>query len=158
MKVWTTRFQSKRLAAEANAGTIVPVRISLGAPKFQLKYPVTEEIRALAPSGRIFRIQDLDEYRQAFTRQLDRIGPSAINGLLLEVAHRHEGQDLALLCFCNVLGGASCHRRIFADWWLEHTGEAILELPEHPQDEYRDNAMEAAQLGFDITNPSEDQQ
>jgi len=52
------------------------------------------------------------------------------------VARRHPGQDtLTLLCWESVWGKPdyTCHRRVFASWWREQTGEVIEEWPARPR-------------------------
>jgi rubrerythrin len=45
-----------------------------------------------------------------------------------DVSARHGGERLVLLCFEDVLAGESCHRRTFAQWWEEQTGQEVPEL------------------------------
>ena len=49
---------------------------------------------------------------------------------LLQRCCDHAGNDrLLLICFENLdEAGKSCHRRMFATWWQEHTGEVVPEL------------------------------
>jgi len=80
------------------ASGLVPVRITLGHPRYRA--------------------------------ELDRVGLDAVQGALSDVSAGHEGRGLVLLCFEDVvkLGGLSCHRRSFAHWWYEQTGQVVPEL------------------------------
>ena len=51
--------------------------------------------------------------------------------LLTEVADLAGNDQLVLCCFEDLrTPGAWCHRRIFATWWEQATGEPVLELSE----------------------------
>ena len=108
----------------------VPVRITLGKPRFRLSYSY-EEIRLLAPTPRIFRLGS-DDFEHEYREHLEKIGFEWLQAIFEEVAGRHEGSRLVLLCFENVLAGESCHCRTFARWWEEQSGQAIPEL--NPED------------------------
>ncbi len=111
-------------------GMGVPVRITLGKPRFRLSYSY-EEIRLLAPTPRIFRLGGGD-FDHEYRKHLEKIGVERLETIFEDVAGRHDSGRLILLCFENVLAGESCHRRSFARWWEEQTGEAIPEL--NPED------------------------
>ena len=59
-----------------------------------------------------------------------------LEGLLTDCAERAKNQHLVLLCFEDLTQpGLKCHRRLFATWWHENTGEAVPELePDVRQD------------------------
>ena len=42
-------------------------------------------------------------------------------------------QPLLLLCFEDTAKGEQCHRRVFADWWLEQTEQDLPELNNYDQ-------------------------
>ena len=111
-------------------GMGVPVRITLGKPRFRLSYSY-EEIRLLAPTPRIFGLGGGD-FDHEYRKHLEKIGVERLETIFEEVAGRHDSGRLILLCFENVLAGETCHRRTFARWWEEQTGEAIPEL--NPED------------------------
>lgn len=116
-------------AAEAQAGRIIPVRITLGAPRFKLPYRLVENLRVLAPMRKIFHLEDA-QFSDAYSDQLERAGVKEIRSFLAHVQERNPGADVALCCFEDVHAGQICHRRMFADWWFERTGERIPELAE----------------------------
>jgi hypothetical protein len=84
----------------------------------------------LAPKADVFKIDDEQLFRQAYHLQLDDIGVDKIRAVLRLVAERHEAAGMVLCCFENVCKGEWCHRRMFADWWFERTGEAVDEVEE----------------------------
>jgi hypothetical protein len=46
---------------------------------------------------------------------------------LIAIWRWHGERPLALLCFEDVHAGQLCHRRMFAAWWHEQTGELLPE-------------------------------
>lgn len=117
MVIYTGRF-FERYTAE-----VVPVAISVGKPKgFS-----GESLGLLAPWG-IFRRLRGEAFRLAYREALERAGVERIRRALNAISSRHGGADLVLLCWEDVSKGASCHRRIFAEWWEEKTGERVEEL------------------------------
>jgi hypothetical protein len=49
-------------------------------------------------------------------------------GAFQRISAEHGGRRLVLLCFENVLAGESCHRRMFAEWWKDKSGQEVPEL------------------------------
>jgi hypothetical protein len=109
----------------------VKVATSIGKPKFDPGF-TWEELNALAPFG-CFHL-DGEAFDRAYVKRLEKYGAEEIGRRLSSISARHGGKDLVLLCYEAVppgFGGeALCHRRVFARWWLEQTGEVIEELPE----------------------------
>jgi hypothetical protein len=77
------------------------------------------------PYGRLFKLEG-DDFDVAFREHLDGIGVERIRERF-EAVYALNGLPLLLLCFENVNAGQRCHRRTFADWFREHTGEYIAE-------------------------------
>lgn len=118
MKVFTGRFFNEY------PSEVVPVAISVGKPRdFE-----GEVLGLLAPWG-LFKRLSGEAFRLAYREALERIGVVRIRRALEAISARHGGTDLVLLCWEDVSKGASCHRRIFAEWWEEKTGEKVEELP-----------------------------
>jgi Protein of unknown function, DUF488 len=102
-----------------------PVRISLGRPKFRCDANGATSLWDLTPRGSYFHAEP-DEFARRYIAQLDRVG---VARLLKQFRELDDGRPLILLCFeRNVRSGADCHRRRFAEWWLEQTGEIIPEI------------------------------
>lgn len=124
MKLYTSRYQN---GAEIQDRDLVPVGITVGSPRFRLAFqPVY--LRMLAPDREDLKRPD---WAARYRAKLETLDPDEIR-TALERIHEVYGRDLALLCFENVYaeGPESCHRRIFAEWWEETTGETVEELPE----------------------------
>ena len=109
----------------------VPVAISLGKPKWPLPYQIVDEIRRLMPWGLLNRDLDFDEFTLRYRERLDRTGVEALAVRFEQIASEH-GEPVVLLCWED-LSKASCHRRVFANWWTERTGESVPELEPTPR-------------------------
>jgi hypothetical protein len=105
----------------------VPVRVTLGKPRFRLGYEY-EEVRLLAPPPRVFALRDEAEFKTAYRQHLNALGVERLQRVFERVSGEHSSRRLVLLCFENVLAGESCHRRMFAEWWKEQTGQDVPEL------------------------------
>jgi len=123
----TSRYQAASLIV---ASGLVPVRITLGHPRFKLGYELGGTVMLLAPSRELLFKQGDFDFDTVYRAELDRVGLDAVQGALSDVSAGHEDRGLVLLCFEDVvkLGGLSCHRRSFAHWWYEQTGQVVPEL------------------------------
>jgi hypothetical protein len=102
------------LFAASKAGTldVLPVRISVGVPKFWPQAAAFPYIEALAPVG--IRHLEGQVFEAAFLRRLDDIGVDAILDQLRSLQAEAVPVPLALTCFEPA--GEPCHRRIVARW------------------------------------------
>lgn len=127
MHLFTSRYQRFR----PDQG--VPVRTTVGAPRFVLDYQLAVEAALIKPTYPMLRL-DERPYRAAYEARLNATGVDAIRAELAAIA-AEAGQDrLVLLCFCDLSRpDAWCHRRMFADWWRRHTAEEVPELAETPE-------------------------
>jgi len=82
-------------------------------------------VRELAPAG-LFHLGG-DEFADRYVARLDKIGADTIAARLADV-YAQERKPLALMCFENVHAGQLCHRRLWASWWQERTGQTVPEL------------------------------
>lgn len=122
-KIFTSRFSNRELAS----GKYTVVGIVRGLPKFPLKYRLAGNIKELAPSYYIFNINDKAVFRSRYMRELDRLGVERVYRML--ESYLSLGKDVVLCCFEDVRDETQwCHRTMFAEWWLEKTGEKIDEL------------------------------
>ncbi len=125
--IYTSRFANPEL----KTGKYTTVRISLGSPRWELSYIIRGTITELMPKG-IFGKYDNDKaaYEFAYRNRLNQIGVDHIRKILQQ--YEQFGKDVVLLCFEDVRKGENdwCHRRMFADWWKEQTGDLIPELPD----------------------------
>ncbi|WP_382465809.1 hypothetical protein ACFIN9_26400 [Streptomyces noursei] len=122
LNLFTNRYQAFQSAQG------VPVRITLGAPRFKLPYPLACAVRELAPRREYFSLP-LPEFTAAYRADLDQLGAMWIARRLRQVADEHADHRLVLLCFEDLADPQQwCHRRIFASWWKDTTGDAVREL------------------------------
>jgi hypothetical protein len=139
MPIFTSRFTAVyRLKTPTEDLPFVPVRTSLGLPRFireASKWPYAEK---LAPKGMI-HVADRDEFNQRYHALLDGYGFDAVAHDLVDIwrcqtpeSYREtppaDRKPLALLCFEDLDTDDFCHRRCFASWWLENTGEEVDEV------------------------------
>ena len=125
-RIWTSRYQNRDAIV---ASGFLPVGITLGPPRFRLGYGLAARLRELAPAGYMFEMEDEGEFRRLYRARLHRLTVTRAAALLQEVSDAHGGRPLVLLCFEDVTQpGEWCHRRIFAGWWAEKTGEEVPEL------------------------------
>jgi Protein of unknown function, DUF488 len=106
-----------------------PVRISLGDPKYHWLGEGCESLWDLTPHPSYLRASP-DEFARKYRAQLRKVGVVRLRAKLCAL---DDGSPLVLLCFER--DGADCHRRLFAEWWLEQTGEAIPEVGGTPKQE-----------------------
>lgn len=90
----------------------------------RLPYKIAGAIRALAPE-RAWLNLDRPEYEPLYRARLDALGVPAIRRSIAALALDREP---VLLCFESLIDGSWCHRRIFAAWWQEQTGQPVPEL------------------------------
>jgi len=108
------------------SGMVVPVRISLAPPPFELPYRLFYSARGL-----MLEPDYLGYWKNtspAFWNKLDAIGPELIARQLAGISKREGGKPLTLCCFEDVTRPHRCHRVVFSLWWQERTGEPVYEL------------------------------
>lgn len=116
----------------------VAIRTSLGMPKW-FKYPVAMWWQSVTPTGPMLRM-GLEEYEPAYRRRLESFGIEQLQDerrhIEAAVKRMYSGQEperLVLLCFEGLKNPKKwCHRRLFAGWWEEKTGESVVELGKTP--------------------------
>jgi uncharacterized protein (DUF488 family) len=116
---------------------LLPIGTTVGAAKW-LPYELAANLSALSPFGDVVvdgetialrKVTDQAAFEAAYRARLDHFGAERIYAALASVAKLHEAKGVVLLCFEDVLAKTEfCHRRMFAGWWLEQTGDQVLEL------------------------------
>jgi hypothetical protein len=124
LKLATSRYQERDLII---ASGLAPVRITLGAPKFDLGYELAGEIPELAPSRRIFGLP-WEHFEPAYLEQLEHVDWPDIERRLGAIVASRGAPGGVMLCFENVLAGEHCHRRLVAEWIEDQTGLVVPEL------------------------------
>lgn len=128
LSLCTARYQSVlAFRRTGQAPGFVPVRTSLGVPKFIDGADVWPFVGELAPAGVFGRDLDRDEFEIAYRARLDSFGAGRIAAALAAIAGDYPGQMLALLCFCDLSRGF-CHRRMAADWLRDRLGWDVPEI------------------------------
>ncbi|MGV9272294.1 hypothetical protein [Streptomyces griseosporeus] len=135
LTLFTNRFQ----AFQPPQG--VPVRITLGAPRFKLPYSLTHSVRELAPR-RDYLSSPEPEFTAAYRADLDQVGPERIAARLRQITQAEGDHRLVLLCFEDLAKpGLWCHRRVFAAWWKDATGDDVRELSPTEDDHYQQGTL-----------------
>ena len=73
----------------------------------------------------LMKIPD-EEFVPRYRARLERDGAGAIQARF-DKLHELYRRPLMLLCFEKDVAVEPCHRRAFADWWLEQTGQLVPE-------------------------------
>lgn len=108
----------------------IPVRTSVGAPRWKLKYEMHATLKILAPSYAMLKLP-YEVYKERYLEQLEAHSVTKIHQQFESLLRTYQkyGDRLVLLCFEDVIGkGDWCHRRMFAKWWEEKTGQTVPEL------------------------------
>lgn len=123
--LFTSRYANKELVDHPGA----KVGITVGRPRFKLAYPLAGEIRSLAPSRAYFGDPE-PVFRAKYRTDLERRGGATYFAhKFAEMATKAGNDVLILLCFEDLSKpGLWCHRRLFAEWWLEQTGQTVEEV------------------------------
>lgn len=104
------------------------IRASLGTPRWKNPPIPDAYVTELTPRGSYFNAEH-DEFTRMFLAQLDRFGVDHLTDKFTKLAEFGSGAPLVFLCFeKQAVNGDVCHRRLFAEWWLERTGVEVPEL------------------------------
>lgn len=119
-KVYVSRYSNKAI----NNEEFTPVSISLGLPKFPIKYEISKQIYMLAPGRNYFRASE-DVFTAKYVQGIEELGLEKIMSVLEKLTE--QGKDLVLLCFEDT-DKDFCHRTLLAEWLEKKTGLKVLEL------------------------------
>lgn len=124
---------------ELKSGMGVPVRASLGMPKwFEQAHGTIDRIMELTPRSDYLH-SPKPEYERRFFDQMNAAGVERIMKRLNAISNHHQDapvQVLVLLCFEKLsVGGPGkwCHRTMVRQWFTEHTEFVVPELGETPE-------------------------
>lgn len=125
MAIYTSRFGNKEL----DSGKYTVVGIVRSMPRYRTKYRIAGNILQIAPPWSLWREDDREKFTEPYYRHLEKSGYQVI----ADAINRYvtDERDLVLCCYEDVRKpGEWCHRLVFAEWWLEKTGQKIEELPD----------------------------
>jgi hypothetical protein len=126
MDLATSRYQAADLIEASGRAAI---GITFGYPRFKLRYPLIANLRQLAPTREMIRLDDPHTFEEMYRERFDHLGVSGVRELLTMCAERANNERLVLLCYEDLTKpGLRCHRRLFSAWWEARTGEAVPEL------------------------------
>lgn len=112
-----------------------PVRTTVGHPRGWASTSLAGHLLAITPLPNWLALKGKD-FIDPYRERLDGYGVDVIRAAGQEILANAEARGwkgpLVLMCFCDLAApGALCHRRVFAVWWTELTGEEIIDL-QHP--------------------------
>jgi hypothetical protein len=126
MDLATSRYQAADLIEASGRAA---VGITLGYPRWKLRYPVVANLRQLAPTREMIHVGEASIFEEMYRNRLDDLGFAEARRLLSDCVERANNEHLILACYEDLTKpGLRCHRRLFANWWQEHTGEVVPEL------------------------------
>jgi hypothetical protein len=126
MDLATSRYQAADLIEASGRAA---VGITLGYPRFKLRYPLIVNLRQLAPTREMRQLADPHHFDQMYQDRLDDLGVDEARRLLDDCAERANNDHLLVLCYEDLTKpGLRCHRRLFSAWWEARTGDAVPEL------------------------------
>jgi hypothetical protein len=119
---WTAVHNYNQARTTDETPAFVPVSISVGSPRFMPSAGIPK-IGALAPYG-LMKIKSDDEFYAHYRMRLEQSG---VDGLQWEFDRIFETYQRPLVLLCFERNPADCHRRFFATWWKDKTGQEIPE-------------------------------
>ncbi len=105
----------------------VPIRTTLGHPRFKLRYELAGVMTELAPDRAWFKAAK-DVFRVNYRAKLDLLGTDEIVRRVSKFTDPAGDPRAVLLCFDDLTKGAWCHRTMFGEWWQDRTGIEVVEL------------------------------
>jgi hypothetical protein len=125
MKIWTSRYGNKELAANPSC----KLGITVGKPRWGVPYEMTW-CPQLGPD-RTYLHTAKEKYEPQYLAKLDALGIEHVMDIINRCSAVYGGADVILLCFEDLRKeGEWCHRRMLAEWIERHTGIMVEELPE----------------------------
>lgn len=120
--LFTTRYQ--RFRPEMGA----PIQSSNGRPRWKLPYDLEFAAVETFPPRKTIRWSQRP-FEEAYREHLDSVGVEKLASRFRALVTATGQERLVLMCFEELSKpGEHCHRRCFAQWWEEHTGDPVIEL------------------------------
>lgn len=109
----------------------VPVRSTAGHPQFKLRYRIEYQLGQASPKRAYLRAP-IPSFIRQYRAQLDSFGVDFFDQAAQQMCRgTDDGTPAVLLCFDKLWMMQPpnvCHRRVFAEWYEEHTGIVVPEL------------------------------
>lgn len=114
-----------------------PIRISARGPRFAVPYQLAGCCEEITPAWEVVRLSATDPegfVGAYFHQQLcggsysNRVVARRVKEIRRAIDAIAGGREPVLLCFCKGEQTQYCHRRLFAQWWQDETGERVKEL------------------------------
>ena len=115
----------------AHKASVADFRAAFGKNYLELDYYDDERSypMEIAPPGYLFNEYNRERFTPPYFQHMDRVGTARIAQILQH--YEDMGNPVVLCCYEDVRKpGEWCHRLVFAEWWLQRTGEMIEELPD----------------------------
>ena len=133
-RLYTSYWKNETLALPPHDKAL-KLGISRGGPRQRMpyKYLMLRE-EPFAPSRRLLTwwhrpsvrtTRDEEVYEREYLLQLESAGVEEIGS---QLERKVAGTSDTVILLCHEEPGEFCHRRLFARWWREQTGQEIPEL------------------------------
>ena len=133
-RLYTSYWKNEALALPPHDKAL-KLGISRGGPRRRMpyKYLMLRE-EPFAPSRRLLTwwrrpgvrtSEDAEVYEREYLLQLEDAGVEEISA---QLERKVAGANDTVILLCHEEPGEFCHRRLFARWWREQTGQEIPEL------------------------------
>jgi hypothetical protein len=124
MRLATSRYANPAVAACG----LLPVGFTNGDPMLKLDYRPAINLKPLAPPHWSLKLPP-EAFERVYRKHLSTLTVERIRALVDATAAITDASGIVLLCYEDVRQPERyCHRRIFAAWWQEATGDVIDEL------------------------------
>jgi hypothetical protein len=107
----------------------VPIRISIGCPRYWPEAKSLDAIHELMPYEILGRVHGAKAFEARYRQRMDGFGVERVQRRFERLFERHSERPLVLCCYEDLHQvGAWCHRSMFRRWWEDATGAVIDEL------------------------------
>jgi len=127
-KLSVSAFWSPKVKQGVENGELAAVGITLYPPKKSFGYPLSGNLKELAPNHKLFKVDDVVAFREPFFELLESRWSQAEDRLLTLMAMNPD-KDMSLLCFDRVDRPEDwCHRQIVAEFISKKWEMEVMEL------------------------------